>query len=114
MMFRSTFLTSCIMSWSIQSIHGSLQSGGSKRVCAAVNGSAAAQREVASSPPDLISVASRSVRSVVCCCRLYNEEVDELYKKYDPVLQALYSRWRLRPPSGGLRTKARPDLYVVP
>jgi hypothetical protein len=39
--------------------------------------------------------------------RLYCEEVDELFKKHEAILRALYSRWRLRPPSGGLRTKVR-------
>ena len=37
--------------------------------------------------------------------RLYTEEVDALLKKHKDVLSALYSRWRLRPPAGGLRTK---------
>lgn len=36
---------------------------------------------------------------------LYCEPVDELFKKHEAILRALYSRWRLRPPSGGLRTK---------
>lgn len=40
--------------------------------------------------------------------RLYCEAVDDMFKKHEAVLRALYSRWRLRPPSGGLRTKARP------
>lgn len=39
---------------------------------------------------------------------LYCEPVDDLFKKHEAVLRALYSRWRLRPPSGGLRTKVRP------
>lgn len=36
---------------------------------------------------------------------LYCEPVDDLFKKHEAILRALYSRWRLRPPSGGLRTK---------
>ena len=39
---------------------------------------------------------------------LYCEPVDELFKKHEAILRALYSRWRLRPPSGGLRTKVLP------
>jgi hypothetical protein len=39
--------------------------------------------------------------------RLYCEEVDELLKRHEPLLQAMYSRWRLRPTGGGLRTKVR-------
>lgn len=39
--------------------------------------------------------------------RLYCEAMDDLLKKHEAVLRALYSRWRLRPPSGGLRTKVR-------
>ena len=37
--------------------------------------------------------------------RLYNEECDEVLKAWEPLLAALYSRWRLRPPGGGLRSK---------
>ncbi|KAK9816567.1 hypothetical protein WJX72_002063 [[Myrmecia] bisecta] len=37
--------------------------------------------------------------------RLYCEEVDEVYKRNLPVLKALYSRFRMRPPTGGLRLK---------
>ena len=39
--------------------------------------------------------------------RLYCEAVDELLKRHEAALAALYSRWRLRPAGGGLRTKAR-------
>eukprot|EP00803_Ostreobium_quekettii_P006066 evm.model.scf_440.5 EVM.evm.TU.scf_440.5 scf_440:34312-38159(-) len=38
--------------------------------------------------------------------RLYNEEVDTLFKKHTVLLKALYSRYRLKPPGGGLRPKA--------
>lgn len=38
--------------------------------------------------------------------RLYVEEVDMVLKKHKELLLSLYSRWRLRPPAGGLRTKA--------
>lgn len=39
--------------------------------------------------------------------RLYNEEVDKLYKKHLNSLRAIYSRYRLRPANGGLRLKVR-------
>jgi hypothetical protein len=45
--------------------------------------------------------------------RLYNEAVDDLLKKHDAVLRALYSRWRLRPAGGGLRTKVLISVVVV-
>lgn len=38
--------------------------------------------------------------------RLYNEEVDIVLKRNVKVLQAIYSRYRLKPSSGGLRPKA--------
>eukprot|EP00892_Ulva_mutabilis_P009697 jgi/Ulvmu1/709/UM010_0081.1 len=45
--------------------------------------------------------------------RLYCEAVDDLFKKHEAVLRALYSRWRLRPPSGGLRTRlVKPDGWM--
>jgi hypothetical protein len=56
----------------------------------------------------LAKVDSNAFRS----SRLYCEEVDALLKKWEPVLQALYSRWRLRPAGGGLRTKARAPLAM--
>lgn len=37
--------------------------------------------------------------------RLYTEEVDTLLKKHQVILKALYSRYRLKPQGGGLRTK---------
>jgi hypothetical protein len=39
--------------------------------------------------------------------RLYCEEVDELFKRHEAPLAALYCRWRLRPTGGGLRSKVR-------
>jgi hypothetical protein len=47
---------------------------------------------------------------------LYCEPVDELFKKHEAILRALYSRWLLRPPSGGLRTKVLhmlADVYLT-
>lgn len=38
--------------------------------------------------------------------RLYTEEVDLVLKRHQVVLKALYSRYRLKPPGGGLRTKS--------
>ncbi|KAG2438847.1 hypothetical protein HXX76_005387 [Chlamydomonas incerta] len=37
--------------------------------------------------------------------RLYNEEVDLVFKKHSVLLKALYSRYRLKPVGGGLRPK---------
>ncbi|GIL66635.1 hypothetical protein Vafri_20126 [Volvox africanus] len=37
--------------------------------------------------------------------RLYNEEVDQVFKKHSVLLKALYSRYRLKPVGGGLRPK---------
>jgi hypothetical protein len=37
--------------------------------------------------------------------RLYNEDVDLLYKKHQVMLKAMWSRYRLKPIGGGLRTK---------
>lgn len=37
--------------------------------------------------------------------RLYYEEVDLVLKRHQVMLKALYSRYRLKPPGGGLRTK---------
>lgn len=37
--------------------------------------------------------------------RLYNEECDVLLKKHQAMLKAIYSRYRLKPPHGGLRTR---------
>ena len=39
--------------------------------------------------------------------RLYNEEVDLCFKRHLNLLKAIYSRFRLRPASGGLRYKVR-------
>jgi hypothetical protein len=44
---------------------------------------------------------------------LYCEPVDELFKKHEAILRALYSRWLLRPPSGGLRTKVLQFLTAM-
>eukprot|EP00798_Chlamydomonas_sp_ICE-L_P023776 gene23776-9335_t len=38
--------------------------------------------------------------------RLYNEEVDLVLKKHNVMLKALYSRYRMKPAGGGLRTKS--------
>lgn len=38
--------------------------------------------------------------------RLYNEEVDILFKRHAVLLKAMYSRYRLKPSGGGLRPKA--------
>ncbi|KXZ56071.1 hypothetical protein GPECTOR_2g953 [Gonium pectorale] len=54
--------------------------------------------------PNLVSgalVNSNSFRTE----RLYNEEVDLVFKKHSVMLKALYSRYRLKPASGGLRPK---------
>lgn len=37
--------------------------------------------------------------------RLYTEEVDIVFKRHEKLLKAIYSRYRLKPPGGGLRTK---------
>ena len=37
--------------------------------------------------------------------RLYNKEVDELFKKHSTLLKAIYSRYRMKPAGGGLRYK---------
>lgn len=37
--------------------------------------------------------------------RLYYEEVDVLFKKHAVLIKAMYSRYRLKPPGGGLRPK---------
>ncbi|KAG1678758.1 hypothetical protein FOA52_012798 [Chlamydomonas sp. UWO 241] len=37
--------------------------------------------------------------------RLYTEEVDMLFKRHAVLLKAIYSRYRLKPSGGGLRTK---------
>ena len=46
--------------------------------------------------------------------RLYCEGVDDVLKHFQPVLQALYSRWRLRPTGGGLRSKVRAPPELSP
>eukprot|EP00891_Asterochloris_glomerata_P005689 jgi/Astpho2/5689/fgenesh1_pg.00079_%23_100_t len=46
--------------------------------------------------------------------RLYNEEVDLCFKKHLNLLKAIYSRFRLRPASGGLRYKTmRMDSWMA-
>jgi hypothetical protein len=52
-----------------------------------------------------VAPAARTNLNLFRTNRLYCEQVDDLYKKHEAILRALYSRWRLRPHNGGLRTK---------
>lgn len=51
--------------------------------------------------PDMAKIDTNTFRKE----RLYFEEVDRIYKKHKNLLQAIYSRFRLPPRSGGVRPK---------
>ncbi|GFH24772.1 uncharacterized protein HaLaN_22626, partial [Haematococcus lacustris] len=51
------------------------------------------------------SAAARHVSNDFRLNRLYTEEVDLLLKHHQVLLKALYSRYRLKPVGGGLRSK---------
>lgn len=54
-----------------------------------------------------MAVGARTELNAFRTHRLYNEDVDALLQRHEGLLQALYSRWRLRPADGGLRTKVQ-------
>jgi hypothetical protein len=53
----------------------------------------------------LVLAAGKHVANDFRTERLYTEEVDIVFKRHQVLLKAIYSRYRLKPPGGGLRTK---------
>jgi hypothetical protein len=52
-----------------------------------------------------LPAAGRHVQNDFRTDRLYTEEVDLLLKRHQVLLKAIYSRYRLKPSGGGLRSK---------
>jgi len=52
-----------------------------------------------------LTPAGRHVANDFRTERLYTEEVDMVFKRHQVLLKAIYSRYRLKPAGGGLRTK---------